>query len=64
MKRKIERFECLQMLIQNCRRLKKLCLAGVRITNVELNLIANFCPNIEQLDIIGSLNVTLNQVEK
>jgi hypothetical protein len=52
------------MLIQNCHRLKKLCLAGVRITNVELNLIADFCPNIEQLDILGSLNVTLNQVEK
>jgi F-box and leucine-rich repeat protein 4 len=50
--------ESLKLLIQNCKNLKKLILAAIRgISERDLDNIANFCGNLEHLDLMGIVGV-------
>lgn len=51
--------DSLKFLIQNCRNLKKLILAAVRgVSERDLENIANFCENLEHLDLMGIVGVS------
>lgn len=51
--------DSLRELLLNCPRLKKLFLAAVRgLTDRDLEFIANLCPNLEQLDLMGVLSIS------
>lgn len=51
--------ECLKLLILNCKRIKRLIFAAVRgVTERDLENVANFCRNLETLDLMGSVGVS------
>lgn len=57
--------ETFKLLIQNCKNLKKLILAAVRgISERDLDNIANFCVNLEQLDLMGIVGVSSEKCKK
>jgi F-box/leucine-rich repeat protein 4 len=50
----VEPSDSLKLLVQNCGKLRKLFLAAIRgITDRDLENIAKFCANLEQLDMMG-----------
>ncbi|XP_055935988.1 F-box/LRR-repeat protein 4-like isoform X1 [Argiope bruennichi] len=55
---------CLKSIIEGCPKLRKLFLSAIRtLSNSELYSIAMHCPDIEQLDILGSREYTLHGVK-
>lgn len=51
--------ESLKQLFRNCPKLKKIFLAAIRgITDRDLENIANLCPNLEQLDLMGIMGIS------
>lgn len=51
--------DSLKEFLINCPKLKKLFLAAVRgLTDRDLEDIANLCPNLEQLDLMGVLGIS------
>lgn len=59
------REESLKLLKKGCPKLKKLFLARIRgITDRDLDNIANFCPNLEQLDLMGIMGISTEMCYK
>lgn len=57
--REVSLGDSLKKLLLNCTKLKKLFLATVRgITDRDVENIANFCSNLEQLDLMGVSGIT------
>lgn len=51
--------DSLKMLMQNCTNLKKLFLAAIRgFSDRDLENIATYCANLEQLDLMGILGIS------
>lgn len=51
--------ESLKELLKGCPKLKKLFLAAIRgLTDRDLENIANLCPNLEQLDLLGVMGIS------
>lgn len=58
-------YESLKQVVQNCTKLKKLVLAAARTVNErDLDNIAHFCGNLEQLDLLGICGVTKEMCER
>lgn len=56
---------CLRQLISHNRNLKKLFLTAIRtVSNNEVNTIASFCKDIEQVDILGTCEINLATIQK
>ncbi|XP_064456546.1 F-box/LRR-repeat protein 4-like isoform X2 [Ornithodoros turicata] len=50
---------CIQELVQDCPNLRRLYLTSIRtVCDADLNAIASYCRNLEQLDILGSTEAT------
>lgn len=57
--------EALRLFLTGCPKLKKLFLAAIRgLTDRDLENIANLCPNLEQLDLMGIFGITTDKVEE
>ncbi|XP_074659098.1 F-box/LRR-repeat protein 4-like isoform X2 [Tubulanus polymorphus] len=57
--------DCLANLISRCRKLKKLFLTANRtVSDTELNLIAKYLPDLQQLDILGTSAISTDAVQK
>lgn len=51
--------ESLKILFTQCTKLKKLFLAAIRgITDRDVENIANMCPNLEQIDLMGVIGIS------
>lgn len=51
--------DSLKALVQCCGKLKKLCLASIRgLTDRDLENIAIYCTNLEQLDLMGAMGIS------
>lgn len=51
--------ESLKELFKGCKNLKKIFLAAIRgLTDRDLENIASYCPNLEQLDLMGVMGIT------
>lgn len=56
---------CIQELVQECSNLRRLYLTAIRsICDADLDVIANCCRHLEQLDILGSSEVTATGVQR
>lgn len=54
--------ESLKSLVRGCPKLKKLFLASIRgLTDRDLENIANYCKNIEQLDLMGVMGISTDK---
>lgn len=57
--------ESLKLLLKGCPKLKKLFLARIRgLNDRDLDNIANFCPNLEQLDLMGIMGISTEMCYK
>lgn len=57
--------ESLKALLKGCPRLKKIFLAAIRgITDRDLENIVNFCPAVEQLDLMGIMGISTDMCYK
>lgn len=57
--------ESLKELFRGCPKLKKIFLAAIRgITDRDLDNIANLCPNVEQLDLMGIMGISAEMCYK
>lgn len=51
--------ESLKELLKGCKKLNKIFLAAIRgLTDRDLENIANYCPNLEQLDLLGVMGIS------
>lgn len=51
--------ESLKQLLKSCPKIKKLFLAAIRgLTDRDLEAIANLCPDLEQLDLLGVMGIS------
>lgn len=57
--------EALRLFLTSCPKIRKLFLAAIRgLTDRDLENIANLCPNLEQLDLMGIFGITTDKVEE
>jgi F-box and leucine-rich repeat protein 4 len=57
--------ESLKLLLQNCPKMKKLFLAAIRgLTDRDLDNIALYCPELEQLDLMGIMGISTEMCYK